>query len=191
MANFLSVCSNWRELFPISGGGKSIEIKEGMAVQYCVRDADNPTKSKQCLLIEFISAQQIDVIDSAMKLYGLQGDTHRKGTSFFLQAARYAGLPLSSLILAQTRKQSSGPRKRRMPLGTEKQNGTNSKGELREPLHIMGPTKTITVKNGISLSLTASADMFAMDGDDRQFVLKLLDEMEAYEKGLLIREAEK
>jgi hypothetical protein len=53
-----------------------------------------------------------------------------------------------------------------------------------------GPVKTVTLKNGVTLSLTSSTDMFAMDGDDRQFVLKLLEEMEAYEKGLQITEAE-
>jgi hypothetical protein len=118
--------------------------------------------------------------DSAMKVYGLQGDTHRKGTSFFLQAARYAELPLSSLILAQTRK-PSGPRKRRVPEGADRQNGASGKGTSDGASHVTGPTKTISLRNGISLSLMASADMFKMDAPDREFVLKLLEEMEAHE----------
>jgi hypothetical protein len=121
--------------------------------------------------------------DAAMKLYGLQGDTHRKGASFFLQAARYAELPLSSLILAQTRK-PNGPRKRRVPDNTEKQNKP-------VPHTSAGPTKKIALRNGVSLSLSATDDMFKMDADDRQFVLKLLEEMEAHETGLKVSEAEK
>ncbi len=44
-----------------------------------------------------------------------------------------------------------------------------------------GPSKTITLENGITLLLKTSADTFKMTAPDRQFVLGLLEAMEKYE----------
>jgi hypothetical protein len=50
------------KLFPISSGSESVEIKEGMAVQYGVRDANDSLKSEQRFFVELVSTEQIGVI---------------------------------------------------------------------------------------------------------------------------------
>jgi hypothetical protein len=119
-------------------------------------------------------------LDSAMEEYGGTGDTHRKAISFFLQAARYAELPLSPWIMKQARTVST--RKRRSSakakLKPDQVSGIKITEDDEQP---GGPTKRIALRNGVYLSLAASTDVFKMDAEDRQFVLKLLEEMEAHE----------
>lgn len=120
---------------------------------------------------------------SAMaKEFKAEGETQKKAKSFFLQAARYAELPLSSFLLNQTRRVS--PRKRRasppahakgVPIG-------DIHGVADNQQHAStGPTKTIKLQNGITLTLSASSDVFKMNSDDREFVNRVLKEMEDYE----------
>ncbi|HXN48681.1 MAG TPA: hypothetical protein VN893_18665, partial [Bryobacteraceae bacterium] len=47
-------------------------------------------------------------LDDAMRQYGLSGATHKKALSFFLQAAQFAGMPLSVLLKAKTRTAAFG-----------------------------------------------------------------------------------
>lgn len=121
--------------------------------------------------------------DAAMREFGMTGDTHRKASSFFLQAARYAELPLSTYILKQTRN-VSGVRRRRGPTPTAQPKGQSVgdiKGVADNGRGLSGPTKTIKLDNEITLSLGTSSDTFQMTTQDRQFVLHLLEEMENYE----------
>lgn len=120
--------------------------------------------------------------NAAVEEYGAGGDTHRKVVSFFLQAAKYASLPLSPYILKQART-ARVPRKRRA------QNG-NSRGhyvpEIRgiadnQRQQPPGPTKTIELDRGVTLTFATSADTFSMATEDRAFVMKILGEIEDYE----------
>jgi hypothetical protein len=117
--------------------------------------------------------------DSAMEEYGGSGDTHRKAVSFFLQAARYAELPLSPWIMKQSR--SASTRKRRGPIPPKLKPPYIPPGDAADDGQPAGPSKKIALRNGVYLSLAASNDVFKMDAEDRQFVLKLLEEMEAHE----------
>jgi hypothetical protein len=50
------------KFFPISRRSESVKIQEGMAIQYSVRDANNPLQAKQSFFVEFVSTQQIGLI---------------------------------------------------------------------------------------------------------------------------------
>jgi hypothetical protein len=60
MVSFLVRCRS--EFFPISSWSESIEIQEGMTVQYGVRDTNNALQTEQSFFVDFISAQQISVV---------------------------------------------------------------------------------------------------------------------------------
>lgn len=117
--------------------------------------------------------------DEAMRGFGMQGDTHVKATSFFLQAARYSELPISPLLLE------------RRPRGTatRKQKTTNS-GAVRtqeelenEPTPaVEGTSKSIILESGLTLTVTVSGNFLDLTGRDREFVFGLTDKLDEYEK---------
>jgi hypothetical protein len=121
-------------------------------------------------------------LGAAMRQYSVTGATLRKAISFFLQAVRYAELPLSPYILKQTRNVSAG-RKRRAPTVTPPKGHYVSEitGIADNGSAFGGPSKTIALEKGITLSLKTSTDTFNMSAADRKFVLQLLEQLEKYE----------
>lgn len=121
--------------------------------------------------------------NSAMEEYGATGDTHRKAVSFFLKASKYAGIPLSPYILKQTRATRT-TRRRRSPNGAPKgyyvpeMKGVADNGAQQSS----GPTKTIQLSRGVTMTICCSADTFSMIAEDREFVMKILGEVETYEE---------
>jgi len=117
-------------------------------------------------------------LDTELRKAGLNGDTHEKAKSFFLQAAKFAGVPLSQYLMKVTRTRGKGkPR-------------TSSKTPDGGPIIVPGaqpqptprPMKIVHLDSGIELFLGASADLFAMTSEDRKFVMELLDRIEQYEQ---------
>ncbi len=125
------------------------------------------------------SKMSMGTLDSVMREYGVNGATLQKAKTFFLQAARFSELPLSNYILKQTRMVSGRKRKYVSQRAKAEDLGPERNGET--PPVVTGPTKTIALKNGITLTLQTSADTFQMNQEDRGFVLKLLDQIEEYE----------
>ncbi len=116
--------------------------------------------------------------NSAIQQYDISGATLGKASSFFLQAARYAGLPLSPYIRKQSRRASTKRRKRnpRVRLHTGDTEPIEKVSENQ-----LGSTKSIELQNGVTLSLSTSADTFKMAAEDRRFVVELLEKLEQYE----------
>jgi hypothetical protein len=111
-------------------------------------------------------------LDEAMREYGLGGATHKKAMSFFLQAAQYAGLPLSVLLKAKTRTAAFGHRRGQAP----QEAAARADAPAAPPM-----TKTVQLRSGGTLVLTASLDLFALGADDRAFVFELIDKLRQYE----------
>ena len=105
-------------------------------------------------------------LEEAMRQYGLTGATHKKALSFFLQAAQYAGLPLSVLLRAKIRGSGGGPRQRRAP--------------AVEAVAAIAAGKTVHLKSGGSVTLTTAVDLFSLSAEDRKFVFELIDRMQEY-----------
>lgn len=118
--------------------------------------------------------------DEELRKYNVEGDTRRKASAFFLAAAKAAGIPLSPLLtvrgsMAATRGKSTTPRKPKEESVTP--------GITPPPQQFSNvPVKTVTLENGITLTLTASADVFAMTKPDRLWVLSILDMLDKYEE---------
>ena len=104
-------------------------------------------------------------LEEAMRRYGLSGATHKKAVSFFLRAAQYTGMPLSVLLRSKTH--SAAPRRRKAPTAPE--------------APVM--TRTVQLRGGGSVTLTAALDLFTLDPADREFVFDLADKMQRYEPG--------
>jgi hypothetical protein len=120
--------------------------------------------------------------DEELRKYGLEGDTRRKATAFFLTAAKAAGIPLSPLLTARGGMATTRPKVNRPKARIE---GTGSQVEtpkVTPPQSTGGPGKTITLESGITVTLSTSADLFSMTKADRQWVLSLLDMLDQYEE---------
>lgn len=124
--------------------------------------------------------------NEAMRTYGLGAETQKKASSFFLQAAKAAGMELSSYILSNTR--TPGLKRTKRTSASRPKPSISTPAAVPPPTEsVNGPIKTINLDNGITLTLSASQDSFKMTKKDRDFVFKLLDEMEVFAT-LTIRE---
>ncbi len=132
--------------------------------------------NRRALLRRLLEAKYADLIgldlartsprqlDETMRQYGLNGATHKKAVSFFLQAAQYAGLPLSVLLRAKTRGGGQGKRR-----------------PAAAPENAPAISKTIELKSGGVVTLTAAVDFFSISTEDRNFVFELIDRMQGYQ----------
>ena len=119
--------------------------------------------------------------DDLMREYGMGGSTHQKVTSFFLQAAKYAELPMSPLLGKKTR---SAARKRKA--GGEETNGNRVEQSSSQELAAgiaSGTSKTVTLKSGGQLTLILSVNVFDLNSTDRGFVFGMIDKLQDYENG--------
>jgi hypothetical protein len=131
-------------------------------------------KSYQPLVaLDLARASPHQLEDAVRAAYGVTGATHKKAVSFFLQAVRYAGLPLSVLLKAKTRTAAFGRRR----LGAGERPAKESESAAA------AVSKTVQLKSGGSLTLAASIDLFSLSAEDRAFVFGLIDRLQDYEQG--------
>jgi hypothetical protein len=128
---------------------------------------------------------QLDQVFST-KTYNVNGDTKKKAKTFFLKAAQYAEIPVSKLLLKKSR--ASSPRKAgAKKTAAKKADGGGASGGTSKPATggentpTQGESRTITLENGGTLTLSLNVNILSLKGADRNFVFKLIDEIEAYE----------
>lgn len=128
-------------------------------------------------------AQVLQVLGES---YGVGGDTRDRALRFFLAAAEFAGIELSSFIKGA--KRTTGPRKGKANgQGKQPRTGSISGDDEEEDLvpdPASGTSKTIKLKSGGTVTVSASLDVFSLKPDDREFVFGLIDKLNAYEESL-------
>ena len=107
-------------------------------------------------------------LDEALRQYGLSGATHKKALSFFLQAAQFAGMPLSVLLKAKTRTAAFGHKR-----------AATAAAAPETPAAPL--SKTVRLRSGGTLTVAASLDLFSLAGEDRKLVFDLIDRLQEYE----------
>jgi hypothetical protein len=119
------------------------------------------------------------------KSYNVSGDTRIKATRFFLAATAYLGIPVSPLLLRDKTKAGgaatkSGQRKRRVKRTDE--DPEDDLDDLDDDPPSAGESRSVTLKSGGTLTLSASTKFMALSSADRNFVFGLIDKLEEYEK---------
>ncbi|MDL9944160.1 hypothetical protein QSJ19_00905 [Gordonia sp. ABSL11-1] len=112
-------------------------------------------------------------------------DTRRKCITFYLHAARTAGLELSAHF-PSTRSGSgapgaSKPRKsstRRKPPSDQDSGGEDARGRTPQS---EGDTYTVALASGGKVSVVVDVNLFALTTEDRNFVIDLVDKLKGYE----------
>jgi len=115
----------------------------------------------------------------AMRDYGMTGETHKKVVSFFVQAARYAELPMSPLLRRKVRTGSTRGQGRSAVAGDR---GPRTEPPGSEP-RTKSPemSKTIQLKSGCRVTVSIEANFLEMETSDRQFVFDLIEKLQKYE----------
>lgn len=113
-------------------------------------------------------------LDAAFADYGITGDTKKKAKTFFLQAAKFAELNLSPLLMRRGRAPLGKKRKAAVQLpASEPQNPTANN-------HVPSTSRSIQLKSGITLTVTASGNLLELDGTDRELVYGIMDQIKSY-----------
>lgn len=142
------------------------------------------TRYADLIAIDLTKATRAHFEESMGELYGVTGDTRGKAVRFFLSAATYLGIPLSPFIAPEKPGKSNGVKRAKSPTAktrsvVPKKEKTPPPGDGPEP---SGTSKTITLKSGGTLTLSATLDLFSLNADDRKFVFDILDDLEGYGK---------
>ena len=155
-----------------------------------------PPLMREALKQSYTSLMECDLtratpgsFDAEMRKFGQDGDTHRKAASFFLQAAKFAGVPLSPLLLKKgglsaTRKKTSAAKRSNgnTPSSGPKESTETEERRTTDPT---GVNKTIHLDNESVLTLVLNRNFGELPSTQRRFVNKLFDLMEDFaESGL-------
>jgi hypothetical protein len=139
----------------------------------------------ELIAIDLTKATRAHFEEELGRLYAVTGDTRGKAARFFLNAASYVGIPLSSFIApskdgssAVRRPRASGARRSRKN-GNSASKGNQHDTDLRPS---SGTSKSVSLKSGGVLTLSATLDLFALNSEDRKFVFELIDKLDGYEE---------
>jgi hypothetical protein len=121
--------------------------------------------------------------DSYEEDFGVTGDTRRKAVTFFLQAARFAGVGLSPHF-PTTRLGSGRPPGVRSRPAAQRRAPSAASGTPKSPLSSSsgGDSYRITLQGGGTVTLIVAESHFSLskNRDDRSFVNSLVDAMTDY-----------
>ncbi|MGB8581399.1 MAG: DUF5343 domain-containing protein [Candidatus Sulfotelmatobacter sp.] len=154
-------------------------------LRYLVEHRDKPTDSVKAILEEKYAGvikHNLATMTEALiseyfeKVFGVEGDTKRKCITFFLQAAKAVGMPLSAFLQSQVRVRTSGTRRRRRDEGDNEPEEMENEDLIQQA----GEAKTIELRSGGTLTLSASVKFFDLGSEDRTFVFELLDKLRDY-----------
>lgn len=181
-----------RSLWPSYSGAIQGQLLNAFRFLSLVDEADCPTAAmrelvarrdqRRVLLRRILESRYAQVIaldlarisprqlDEAMRQYGLSGVTHKKALSFFLQAAAFAGLPMSPLLRGRTRA-TSAPSRRQRP----------DPAPARQATGAPALSRSVALRGGGTVTITASVDLFKLEGEDRRFLFELIDRLKDYE----------
>jgi hypothetical protein len=113
------------------------------------------------------------MLDSLMEEYNVNGETKKKAVTFFLQAAKHSGVQLSNFLTERIRSTNGVKRRRKSEDVTD--------DRIQRPPSIHGSSRSVTLAEGGTVTLTISVDVFSLGKDDREFVFGLIDQLQKYE----------
>jgi hypothetical protein len=119
-------------------------------------------------------------LEEAFRKYGLAGNTVRKAVTFYVHAAQYAGLPLSPHW--HVRKAGSGYRDASSVKRPRKPTSRPAAPIQQTSRTPAGDSRSLALKSGGTVTLAVSVNLFELSKEDRNFVLKLIDEMSDYDQ---------
>ena len=119
-----------------------------------------------------------EIAKTMTEAYGVTGDTREKAARFFINAADYAGIELSPLLLGTKSNGSRGTATRKRVI--RKQAAQGQPGNISSEKS--GTSKTVRLQSGGTLTLSATLDLFSLNSEDRKFVFEFIDKLDTYQQ---------
>jgi hypothetical protein len=135
------------------------------------------------IALDLTKTTPAQLLEKIGELYNVSGDTRGKAVRFFLSAAEYVGIPLNNLLTGKKTNGATSTRRRRGPAKAKQQPGGHVPDSTPKRDLNTGTSKTVSLKSGGTLTISATLDLFALNSTDRNFVFGLIDELETYETG--------
>lgn len=193
-----------RSVFPGLAGGVQYQLLAALRFFRLIEDDGRPTAALRSLAVpdeaerkkhfgalfrerypllfalDLTKTTPAELDEKMTEATGLTGTTRKKAVRFFLAGARYLDIPVSPLLAKkQPANGGSAPRKHR---------ARKAPKPAAEAIPVAagapagGTWKTITLKRGETVTLSATADFFAMQPDDRDFLFGIVKQLEDYER---------
>jgi hypothetical protein len=121
-----------------------------------------------------LTTMTMPILQELIEKYNVGGATKKKAITFFLQAAKFAGLPLSTFIQVR----NTGPRRRRGQQANGGEAIETSNAATQSPENV----KTLELNSGGKMILTVSVDFLSLSESDRKFVFDMVDRLKGYTK---------
>jgi hypothetical protein len=197
-----------RTAFPGLSGGTQSQLLTGLKFLGLITDDGKPTQAlhalavpdeaarkkrlEEILRVKYADLFALDLLKTTPALleekmgesYNVTGSTRDRALRFFLSAIDYLDIPVSPLLKKVAGNGSSVARRRRVggPRPKNTDEGSTPSTTPASSRASGGTVRTITFKNGDTLTLSASIDLFTLPDDDRAFVLDLIDRMKRHEQ---------
>lgn len=131
-----------------------------------------------------VSAQngtEKNLVDS-FDQYGITGETRRKAMTFFLHAARAAGLTLSAYFptIRSGSGSTTGTRAKRTVKRRVASSPSGGKPEVPQAPSADGDVHSVTLRSGGTVTVAVTVNLFKLSREDRDFVLDLIDRLTGY-----------
>lgn len=134
------------------------------------------------------------MLEDAFGEIGGGSPTRRKAISFFINACKFADIPLSSSVSKKARNRSAGTGVKPRREANSKQSRGNSEEVLESDKQkassqtLNQSLRTLQLNSGGSLTLSLDVNLFDLNKPDRDFVMELVERVQEYETAIVEEE---
>lgn len=134
-------------------------------------------------LIEEISRMTPLVLEQRIEALGVTGSTNRKACGFLVNALRDADFKVPPAIGKRYRNRPSRRGIGRKPASGSRKSPPSDGGQTTEPIPPSAPkrnTRTLTFRNGETVSLVTDTDMLSLPAEDLEWLLSVVKMFDEY-----------
>ena len=143
------------------------------------------TKSYRNIPFEELARATPNMIKEWFRVYPIDGHTLRKATTFFINAAREAQIPMSNSIIKMTksRRINSQQQIKSLNAASEEIATINKRTPVVNKLQdseTLRNSTTIPLSNGGTVVVDVAVNLFSLSEEDRSFVFSIVDLAKSY-----------
>ncbi len=143
------------------------------------------TKSYRNIPFEELARATPSMIKEWFRVYPVDGHTLRKATTFFINAAREAQIPMSNSIIKMTKSRRINSQQQIKSLNAASEeiatiNKRNPAVNKLQDSETLRNSTTIPLSNGGTVVVDVAVNLFSLSEEDRSFVFSIVDLAKSY-----------